>query len=980
MPPGTPHHSFILPYRIRVDDFMTPRDRHFEPPALYLLSHTHSDHITGLSAKSFGARVVCSIDAKHMLLNYEYALDRIAFDKGEIPEKRRPYAHLKIYHIPSARSKRKTYSRDLLKALPLNSPTTIELSDDVTVTLTLLDANHCPGAVMFLVEGPLGNFLHTGDLRAETSFLESLARNPWLQRYIPPLAAFHDPANDSGEKPLRTLDAIHLDTACLLSHHDLLGKTEACAGLVDLISLFPPLTRFFINSWTWGYEDILKAIGRAFNSKIHVDRYKFDIYSGISDPFLKSLLTLDAVSTRFHACERKDRCDQVGSGTTGVVCINPISLSKIKWVDYFRKTRVSIQRGEHVSNLLCPLSRHSSLPELQAFVKLFKPKLVVPNSLNPELANFDWGCMPRMFGDCLADGGQAAMIAHLRSAYIDTHCLDYAAPTSDIDSLEISAEIDNLVGEGAESLVRQWISTANAGGATRELRMTTQLGKFLGPRGKQLLLNAIASRKRPDPNNQDSQGEGEDEARGRAADFFFAPTSPMVSSTSSVDKMRNASSSSPSHSPSEPIVTHRSTPNPRTTPLTTPPRSKKHTLPSPFSMDSPIDSKVSQISAASISTPLFNSLRWSDERAYHSLLDALQFNKTSSSPSHLPVELRQELSPQPSAVSSLHFAKGVLDSMSALEQVSRLPAMPLVSPSVTPSPPRRSQHTPTRNLTPKVPPTPVSRSNPMPLRDRRGQPSDVVTRPPMLDLKKILKRNASSAGLSRPSGKRSRNARSTVGTLKNSPSAAKHKIVPGRLSLEGPAQWRQEPQLQPPPAQVCSFARRNHEVATSVHQTITSSSPISPPPSRSLAEKERRSQAKAKQLRIREKLVCALPPDQVTPTCKAKVARREQELAELRARNKTAIIFRKQSVYGPCEGLPPLPQCSLPRQPDPPEPEGAICGFRRGVKVVSDESAMDWDKSTEYQEGIRMQRKVGIRYPELPRLERSFAESLSPSP
>jgi hypothetical protein len=114
MPPGTPHQSFILPYRIRVDDFTTPRDQHFEPPALYLLSHTHSDHISGLSAKSFGARVVCSVDAKHMLLNYEYALDRIAFDKGEIPEKRRPYAHLKIDHIPSTGSKRKSYSRDLL--------------------------------------------------------------------------------------------------------------------------------------------------------------------------------------------------------------------------------------------------------------------------------------------------------------------------------------------------------------------------------------------------------------------------------------------------------------------------------------------------------------------------------------------------------------------------------------------------------------------------------------------------------------------------------------------------------------------------------------------------------------------------------------------------------------------------------------------------------------------------------------------------
>ncbi|KAF8588590.1 hypothetical protein K439DRAFT_1285775, partial [Ramaria rubella] len=284
MPPGAPHHSFILPYRVRVDDFTTPRDPSFQPPALHLLSHTHSDHITGLNAKSFGARVICSIDAKHMLLNNEPAKDRIAFDKGEISEKTRPYSHLKVDPVLKGKSK--------------------------------WDGSH---------------------------------------------------------------------------YRDLLE--EACSGLVKLISLFPPLTRFFINSWTWGYEDILKAIGRAFNTKIHVDRYKHAIYDGVSDPSLNCLLTRDSASTRFHACERFNRCDQVVQGIAGVVYINPVTLSKVKWDLYFLKTSLSLQRGELVSNLLCPLSRHSSLPELQAFVKLFRPKLVVPTFLNQSLGCLDWACM-----------------------------------------------------------------------------------------------------------------------------------------------------------------------------------------------------------------------------------------------------------------------------------------------------------------------------------------------------------------------------------------------------------------------------------------------------------------------------------------------------------------------------------------------------------------------------------------------------------
>ena len=45
-------------------------------------------------------------------------------------------------------------------------------------------------------------------------------------------------------------------------------QQAATSGLVELIALFPVTTYFFINAWTWGYEDILKAIARAFNTKV----------------------------------------------------------------------------------------------------------------------------------------------------------------------------------------------------------------------------------------------------------------------------------------------------------------------------------------------------------------------------------------------------------------------------------------------------------------------------------------------------------------------------------------------------------------------------------------------------------------------------------------------------------------------------------------------------------------------------------------
>lgn len=48
----------------------------------------------------------------------------------------------------------------------------IEVGDKLNITVTLFDANHCPGAVMFLFEGYFGTYLYTGDIRFEKSVFE----------------------------------------------------------------------------------------------------------------------------------------------------------------------------------------------------------------------------------------------------------------------------------------------------------------------------------------------------------------------------------------------------------------------------------------------------------------------------------------------------------------------------------------------------------------------------------------------------------------------------------------------------------------------------------------------------------------------------------------------------------------------------------------------------------------------------------------
>lgn len=167
--------------------------------------------------------------------------------------------------------------RKLAKALPLDTPTTIELAPGNSIQVTLIDANHCIGAVMFLIEGGGNAILYTGDIRAEQWWVNSLVQNPVLLPYT---------------FGARRLDCMYLDTTFATRsqpYREFQSKAEGIGQLLQDVARYPDDTIFYFHSWTFGYENVWIALSAFLRSRIHLDPYRTRLYGSLSNLDSKSL-------------------------------------------------------------------------------------------------------------------------------------------------------------------------------------------------------------------------------------------------------------------------------------------------------------------------------------------------------------------------------------------------------------------------------------------------------------------------------------------------------------------------------------------------------------------------------------------------------------------------------------------------------------------------------------------------------------------
>ncbi|TVU36295.1 hypothetical protein EJB05_18225, partial [Eragrostis curvula] len=132
-------------------------------------------------------------------------------------------------------------------------------------SVTAYDANHCPGAVMFLFEGEFGSILHTGDCRLTPDCVQNLPL-----KYIA----------KNGKENMCRLDFVFLDCTFSKCFLKLPSKESAIQQVIACIWKHPHAPFVYLVCDLLGHEDILIEVSRTFGSKIYVDR-KLDCFKAL---------------------------------------------------------------------------------------------------------------------------------------------------------------------------------------------------------------------------------------------------------------------------------------------------------------------------------------------------------------------------------------------------------------------------------------------------------------------------------------------------------------------------------------------------------------------------------------------------------------------------------------------------------------------------------------------------------------------------
>jgi len=222
------------------------------------------------------------------------------------------------------------------------------------VQVVLIDACHCPGAVMFLFRGKMGTVLHTGDFR----FSEIMFKNEWLCPV--------EKHNSLMKGITVDVDYLHLDNTFANPEYDFPSREEAYASLVKIVKNHID-HRIFVFSYSLGKEEVLLLLADDFNCKIVVDEERMNKVKLMD--LRPELFTTDPNASKIHVKQIRElshfninECNKE---------MPTIFIILTGWNDKYNKNLPFYFK--------VPYSSHSNYRELERFVKAVNPRKIIYN-------------------------------------------------------------------------------------------------------------------------------------------------------------------------------------------------------------------------------------------------------------------------------------------------------------------------------------------------------------------------------------------------------------------------------------------------------------------------------------------------------------------------------------------------------------------------------------------------------------------------
>ncbi|CAG0912890.1 unnamed protein product [Notodromas monacha] len=291
----------------------------------FFLSHFHYDHYRGLT-KQWSKPVYCSLVTGNLVIS------------------------------------KLGVKAELVTKLAMNSPIVVEdPHGKADFSVTLLDAHHCPGAVLFLFEMKNGiTYLHTGDFRA----------HPKMESY-PELRNIR-------------INFLYLDTTYMKGDYTFPCQEEVVDAVCKMCEMetrsrtVKPL--IVCGSYSIGKEKVWSGIAKRLSLKVWLQRDRRNTLKCLNDPELTALVGVKQEDCLVHVVPmawlnvKVQYAGSIGKGNNR----HTIAIRPTGWeFKPYKNMLTKITSNASITIYGAPYSEHSSTSELERFVKFFTPLSVI---------------------------------------------------------------------------------------------------------------------------------------------------------------------------------------------------------------------------------------------------------------------------------------------------------------------------------------------------------------------------------------------------------------------------------------------------------------------------------------------------------------------------------------------------------------------------------------------------------------------------